>query len=363
MSESSYRFESIDLSESLLDSIVDATYVIHLTGNGREETMRQQLAKYPPSKRTYVLHNKGYMTGEKGPHVQSTSEDIVHANVHIFEHALQEGYGNILVLEDDFFFGEAIRSPEVVQDIVAFLHKLGKQPYLYSLGCLPFFALPAELDKAFCRHYFGPFLATHACLYSPAYRDDVLQRRNNLRRVDWEIVNPTCFFYHEPLCFQLFPATENRKKWGQQLIPAMYSLVQAGADWFVPFFALDTSIKGYYFLYFLAKWWILIVLVVYFVMSFLFSTCLHLVESVMFSVFSPLAYLLPSSNHVQVQVATPTTTKPHTIPPVRPFLDPSKPLLDYTSVKVNLPTEWLDTVLQTLQGDDTGPWDEDCFRI
>jgi hypothetical protein len=299
----------------------------------------------------------------------------VDANVHIFEHALQGGYGNILVLEDDYFFGEGIRNSEVVEDIVTFLRKLESRPFLYSLGCLPFFSLPAEIDKPFCRHFFGPFLATHSCLYSKAYRDDVLQRRHQLRRTDWEIINPTCFFYHEPLCFQLFPATENRRKWGQQLIPAMYSLVQAGADWFVPFFALDSSINGYYLLYFLAKWWILIVIVVYLVLSFLFSSGLQLVESIMYAIFSPLAYLLPKnhSNQVQVQLAnsiSPLHSISAAIPSTESLPNPpvrnSKPLLDYTSVKINVPMEWLETLLQGVDSGwnkENSEWEEDCFRI
>jgi hypothetical protein len=37
---------------------------------------------------------------------------------------------------------------------------------------------------------------------------------SNLER-DWDLINLSGYMYFEPLCYQLFPETENRKHWGQ----------------------------------------------------------------------------------------------------------------------------------------------------
>jgi hypothetical protein len=375
-------FELIDYPDALLNSLVDATYVIHLVGNGREQVMRENLASFPPSKHTFVVHNLGQAA--KPPRIDSTTSDIVDTNLRIFEHARDQGFGQILVLEDDFFFGHEIHRPNVVEDIAAFLEHQGPEAaYLYSLGCLPFFALPA--DEAGL-HYYGPFLGLHACIFSAPYRDALLEKKDELLLWDWEFSNPTCYFYKEPLCFQLFPPTENRKNWGRDLIPSLHCVVQFLADGFVPFFALDTSIKGYYLLYFLAKWWIFILVLAYLVVSFFFGLALGIVERVVHSLVAPLASLITGTNQIQVLANLGTqiqetggagATTPGSIPPtntptpsavgskygvasavgsfasVRPLQTglptasaEDKPLIDYVSVRVHLPTGWTESIKQ-----------------
>jgi hypothetical protein len=370
------HFEVIEFApgSTLLDSLVDATYVIHLVGNGRDEVMNQNLATFPPSQRTFVVHNRG--PAAKPPRIDSTCRDIVDTNLRIFEHARDQGFTNILVLEDDFFFGHEIHRPGVIEDIAAFIEDQGPhQAYLYSLGCLPFFALPA--DEAGL-HYYGPFFGKHACIFSAAYREALLQKKDEVLAWDWELSNPTCYFYHEPLCFQLFPATENRKNWGKELIPSLYHTVQFLADGFVPFFALDTSIKGYYLLYFLAKWWIFILVLAYLVVSFFFGLALGIVERVVHSLVAPLAALISGTNQIQVLAnlgaqiqenggagaACPgsiplavgsTPCAVGSIPSVRPpqtglpspvSVPQDKPLIDYVSVRVHLPTGWTESIKQ-----------------
>jgi hypothetical protein len=356
-------FELIDYPGALLDSLVDATYVIHLVGNGREQVMRENIASFPPSKRTFVVHNLG--PAAKPPRIDSTTRDIVDTNLRIFEHARDQGFHNILVLEDDFFFGHEIHRPGVIEDIAAFLEHQGPEAaFIYSLGCLPFFSLPA--DEAGL-HYYGPFLGLHACIFSAPYREGLLEQKDELLLWDWEITNPTCYFYKEPLCFQLFPPTENRKNWGRELIPSLHCVIQFLADGFVPFFALDTSIKGYYLIYFLAKWWIFILVLAYLVISFFFGLTLGIVERVVHSLVAPLAALITGTNQIQVLAnlgaqiqetggagaTCPRSTQTPSVRPLQtglPTVSPNpaqdKPLIDYVAVRVHLPTGWTEAVKQ-----------------
>jgi hypothetical protein len=330
-----------------LDAIVDATYVIHLVGNGREKVLHENLAKLKPSTNTFVLYNAGHKSGLKRSFVDTTSKDIVDANLQVFKHALQEGYGNILVLEDDFFFDESVRSK--VLDIHDFMKEHRSEAFVYSLGCLPFFALPTDEEA---HHWYGPFLATHACIFSPEYRESVLASVSDLLLWDWELVNPTGYFYHEPLFFQLFPKTENRKKWGYDLIEPMYHLVQWLADGFIPFFDLDKSTKGYYLLYFLAKWWILILVIAYFVVSFFFGLALQLIERIMRSVFRPLTGMMnacpmPSLNPLNQMIHLNPVGIPRMVHKPSSFdcqnltggmcMSSKNPLIDFMSLKVQLP--------------------------
>ena len=55
---SCYTFEQIEYSNGLLD--LDATYIIHLEGNGRIENIKSQLNEYHPTNLVYILYNKGY---------------------------------------------------------------------------------------------------------------------------------------------------------------------------------------------------------------------------------------------------------------------------------------------------------------
>ena len=55
-----YHFEKHSYNDGCLSESVDATYIIHLEGNGRLLKIKQQLEKYHPSYTTYILFNKGY---------------------------------------------------------------------------------------------------------------------------------------------------------------------------------------------------------------------------------------------------------------------------------------------------------------
>ena len=60
-----YHFKKLTYTNGLLDDAVDATYIIHLEGNGRYEDILKQLHLNQPTKIVYIVFNKGYTKCQK----------------------------------------------------------------------------------------------------------------------------------------------------------------------------------------------------------------------------------------------------------------------------------------------------------
>lgn len=205
-----YTFEEHYYNKGFLDESVDATYILYLEGNGRYDQVLQQLSVYKPTKIVYIVVNKGFKRCTKPLYVDIPPLDLVDANLEIFTHAAKKKYNNILILEDDFLFNEKIIDPIVSNRINSFILKQGDRKFLYSLGCVPLFLFPYDQYT-----YYGNFTATHACIFSKEYREDFARSHKKHRNIlDWDAWNPVCYTYYEPLCYQLFPETENQKYWG-----------------------------------------------------------------------------------------------------------------------------------------------------
>ena len=61
-------------------------------------------------------------------------------------------------------------------------------------------------------HYYSIFAAMHCIIYTEKYRETFFITSININ--DWDLANPICYHYYIPLCYQIFPETENRKHWG-----------------------------------------------------------------------------------------------------------------------------------------------------
>lgn len=205
-----YRFEKLEFTDGLID--LDATYIIHLDGNSeRLDNINNQLSKYHPTNIVYILHNKGYKTCEKNLHLNEAKIDLIDAFLYIFKDAQQKNYGTILILEDDFIFDKKIRDVAVRKNITNFIKKKEKEPMIYMLGCLPFLQQPYDYNNN--KLLLG--IGTHACIYTKNIRDKILQE-DQTKIIDWDyhtlFMYPR-YLYHLPLCYQLFPETENQKDW------------------------------------------------------------------------------------------------------------------------------------------------------
>lgn len=211
-----YKFELINLDEGIFDKSIDATYIIHLEGNGRLESLKEQLYKYKPTKICYILFNEGYKKGNKEKYIDTPDKDLRDCNFRIFEDAKEKNYNNILIHEDDFFYDDKILLEEHGKNINNFLLENINNEFLYYLG-----SVPLVLKKININHnklIIG--FTTHAIVYSKNLFIKIL----DLNKEDINILYDhfLCFnllflekkfTYKIPICFQLHDITDNAQNW------------------------------------------------------------------------------------------------------------------------------------------------------
>ena len=180
---------------------VDAAYVLHLEGNGRLAALRGELARRRPARVVHIVFNPGSAL--------PPAADIVEAYRFIFRHARDQGYGNVLVLEDDFTWGRV--SDADGAKVSAFLARYADRPLVYHLGCLPAVMVPVG-GGAFLTLGCG----THASVYTKACRERVLGSTRKIRDGDMFLYfHCLRYAYERPLCYQLYGRTANSDQWLQ----------------------------------------------------------------------------------------------------------------------------------------------------
>jgi hypothetical protein len=270
-----YNFKKIIYTNGLLDDAVDATYIIHLEGNGRYEDILYQLSQFQPTKIVYIVFNKGYTKCQKNENIVLPAHDLVDAFLQIFKHSDKQNYGNILILEDDFIFSQKIKDISSRVNICKFLNNHKNENFQYLLGCIPIIKMPYTFDGNHFKNVIS--LGTHACIYSKINRTQLLKREQKYI-TDWDVYNNYYFrryTYYEPLCYQLFPDTENSDNWGKDNY-LLYLLGLAIKKIF-KFFKLETKIEpGYSFFYLFSKiiFFVLlfiVLLIIYFIIYYVYN--------------------------------------------------------------------------------------------
>jgi len=141
-----YEFKYMKFMNGLLNKTVDATYVIHLKGNGRYENVMKQLREYHPTNDVYILFNDGYKKCSKTQNIVYPADDLIDAFFQIFRHANEKGYDNILILEDDFMFNNEIKNEKHITNINNFLIRKKGEDFIYYIGCIPWLLVPTFYD-------------------------------------------------------------------------------------------------------------------------------------------------------------------------------------------------------------------------
>ena len=249
-----YSIETIYNIEAMFP-LVDATYVIHLKGNGRYNDVKKQLDQYPFTKVVHIVLNEGYKKCKK-LNIDSTMKDIVDANLYCMNHANEQNYDNILILEDDFIVNNTIH--EHTDNINAFVRKHSNQEFVYRLGCIPGCMFPYDRYN-----YTGTSLGAHAVMYSNRMRSKIL-KTNELDDWDDTLNTYTTYIYYTPIIYQLFPQTENKKNWGGN--DGMFKIHVYIIYFIINILHLDKQVEpGYSIIYFFAKWWIILLLLISFI--------------------------------------------------------------------------------------------------
>lgn len=259
---SCYQYEEYHFNKPLLN--VDATYIIHLVGNGRYESIIDQLHKYPISKKVYIVLNQGYKKCQKDSSITKPPLDLVNAFLEVFKHAKNKE--NILILEDDFMFDDKILDPFHQNNINKFIEKKRNLEFMYYIGALPLVLLPHNYYN-----YTSVFsIGCHSVIYSKKFREKVAKDRNIN---DWDLclqINTPRFIYYTPLCYQLFTETENSKHWADHDFILYYLAILSKC--ILKIVSLDKSITAYSYFYFVSKlWFLLFLIIIWILLTFIIS--------------------------------------------------------------------------------------------
>jgi hypothetical protein len=258
-----YKFEKNMYTDGMFEECVDATYVIHLEGNGRYDSIQKQLREYHPTNTVYIVFNKGYKNCKKDDHIKLPAQDLTNAFLEIFKDAKIKNYNNILILEDDFMFNEKIKESFHQKNISVFLKDNENTDIQYLLGCIPYFKVPYIFNTNHCINVVST--GSHACVYTKSNREKILkEKEENIK--DWDTYN--CFNsrrygYYTPVCYQLFPETENSKNWGYETF--LFSILAIIPKKIFKWLNLDTQVEpGYSFFYLFSNIMFYIVLFIIF---------------------------------------------------------------------------------------------------
>ena len=215
MNKDCYLFELLKYDYGVLDNFVDITYIITLEGNGRLENIYNQLSKIIPTKNIFIVYNKGYKKCHKELAIYSSVYDIIDANMQILNHASNNNYNNILVLEDDFIFSDNIKNSEIINEIQLLFYKNKNIPFIFNLGPIPLLFYPNPMNNI-KKSIFST--NAHANIYNKHLIDQILKNSTwNYPLWHWDLYLNLYkqYFYKDPIIYQTYPLTENRKNWTQ----------------------------------------------------------------------------------------------------------------------------------------------------
>jgi hypothetical protein len=246
-----YSFKKITNNNGFFDSIVDATYIIHLKDNGRINSIYEQLKEYQPTKVIYIVYNEGYKKCSKSMFIKNSANDLVDVNLQIFKHSIKMNYDAILVLEDDFIFNPKIKEDFHRNNVISFLNNNSNKPYYYFLGCAPILQMPYDY------YNYRPLVSggTHAVIFNNKMKKIILDAdQENIK--DWDefgIWLKHKYMYYIPLCYQLYPDTENSSSWGVDNNFIVRNIKQSGRL-FIKLLKMDTQTEpGYSIIYIISK--------------------------------------------------------------------------------------------------------------
>ena len=215
-----YRYEVIKYENAPYKGIIDTVYVLTMDNSSRHKSVYSQLNKYKLTNNIKIVFNKGYKKCKKTQcspleckEIKTPPHDITHANNEILKDAIKNNYETILVLEDDFILSDKITDKKVIKDIRNIIQEKRNDDLVLKLGCLPFITLPYNSD------FKRVFLSSGA--HAVVYNSNVMRKMYNSKKFalnDYDASLNMHFYgrqlmYKEPLIYQLWTETENKKYW------------------------------------------------------------------------------------------------------------------------------------------------------
>ena len=209
-----YEFKLKVNEKGFLDDFIDATYILTLDGSSRLNNIMLQLQEYIPTKKIFLVNNRGYKKCNKQLIEHIPPYDLTDAYFNAINHSLQNNFNNILIFEDDFIFAKKIKDKKVINELKIFMETNKNKLFYYNLGPIPMLFYPNI--NIFDNTYKGIYCtSSHAIIYPKSIQLDIINRMNTgVQHWDSFLMKTyTNYFYRYPLCYQLFPQTENQKYW------------------------------------------------------------------------------------------------------------------------------------------------------
>ena len=251
----SYRYEVITSENGLFNNYIDVAYIITMENSTRRNDYMEQINKYNPHSKIVIQHNKGFKKCTKQLYKQNTIHDLNDAYYHAFLHAKSNNYNNVLIFEDDFFFDNVKK--EDVHEIGMFIKN--NNYHIYNLGPI----INIGINKTLYHKQNIIMTSAHGVIYNTIYFDYYIKNYNKLRSDEpndqlWNDISLIKYSYYKPICFQLFPITENCKNWSSYWY----------ASYLIKITKLDKSHKSYYKLtsFFTFTSYLIILFVLYYIL-------------------------------------------------------------------------------------------------
>lgn len=208
-----YKLHKLSLNNrGYFDKYVDMVYILTLFNSPRTEKAISQLSEHHISNNVIVQYNKGYNCRSKKLPMKKAAYDLSHAVRNIFFHAKHNKYKNILVFEDDYIFDRNFYDIGDIHEIGRFVSNNNFD--VYNLGPLYELAVPTfEYHKRVILTSLA-----HSIIYNRTFFDkyiEIYERDGGIYLCDL-VANENRivkYSYYKPICFQLFPDTENKKDW------------------------------------------------------------------------------------------------------------------------------------------------------
>jgi hypothetical protein len=209
-----YSIEYRKYNKGILDDFIDATYIITMTNSIRIMNIENQLKKYIPTKKIYIIYNEGYKRCNKILPVNIPPYDLTDAYFYTIRNSLENNFNNILILEDDFILSDKIIDKNIQNEIKNVLDKNINNKIYFNLGPIPLLFYPNI--NPFNNIYKSILITvSHGIIYNRNIQYDIMKYYDNNIK-NWDIfltLHYKSYFYKNALCYQLFTNTDNQKYW------------------------------------------------------------------------------------------------------------------------------------------------------
>jgi hypothetical protein len=180
-----YNFILYEYEKGIFDNFIDATYILTMVGSDRHNNISNQLSKYIPTKKIYIVENKGFKKCNKVLIKNIPPYDIKDSYFSSINHSVLQNYNNILILEDDFIFSPKVEDILIINEIDLFFLNHKNKMFYYNLGPIPSLFYPNI--NIFNNTFRGIFcLGAQAIIYTKKIQIDILKNIDN-DELHWDV--------------------------------------------------------------------------------------------------------------------------------------------------------------------------------